>query len=244
MADIWLANINVLASDFRVMAPDLLGCGFTGPPNFGNHTVIAAQVAHLANLVDILELDRFSVCGSSYGALVGTLLALQMPKRVHRLVISGSASAFLNSESLAAGLTRMHERGREAIFGGTDKDFWRRWLRHALFDPAKIPDSLLDKLVEVYAQPWIAPAWEKSILSFRDHDPSGPYRILHRLEDISTKTLVTWGREDRGAPLRTAEAAVARMPNAKLVVLEQCGHMMMLDNPELYNKTIREFLSR
>ena len=96
----------------------------------------------------------------------------------------------------------------------------------------------------VYAQPWIARAWEQSILSMMDLDASGPYRILDRLEDVVTETLVTWGREDRGAPVSSAESAVARMPNAELVVFEQCRHMMMFEHPELYNDTVSEFLCR
>ena len=99
-------------------------------------------------------------------------------------------------------------------------------------------------LTTVYAQPWIARAWEQSILSLIDLDASGPYRVLDRLEDIAVETLVTWGREDPGARLASAEAAVARMPKAELVVFERCGHMMMFEHPERYNWTVRDFLRR
>lgn len=244
IAEIWLANIDALGENFRVFAPDMLGNGFTGPVEFGDRPAVAVRLAHLVKLADRLGLDRFHVCGTSYGALVGTLLALELPDRVGRLVINGSASAFAPDEALVATLKRMHEYSREAIYGGPNLDFWRGRISHGAFDPATVPEGLLVMLMTVYAQPWIARAWEQSILSMMDLDASGPYRILDRLEDVVTETLVTWGREDRGAPVSSAESAVARMPNAELVVFEQCRHMMMFEHPELYNDTVSEFLCR
>ena len=243
-AEIWLTNIDALGRDFHVFAPDMLGNGFTGPVEFGDRPVVARRLAHLVKLVDRLGLDRFHVCGNSYGALLSTLLALELPERVARLVINGSASAFASDEVLMAALTRMRDHSLEAIRRRPDLAFWQGRVARGTFDPASVPEALPVVLTTVYAQPWIARAWEQSLLSMMDLEASRPYRILDRLEDIALETLVTWGREDQGAPVSSAEAAVARMPNAELVVFERCRHMMMFEHPELYNSTVSEFLRR
>ena len=243
ISEVWLRNIDPLGEDFYVVAPDMLGSGFTGPSDFGDQPAIPQRVAHLQKLVDVLGFDKFCPCGTSYGALIGTLLYFEIPDRVDKLVINGSASAFNTDEALVANLKANYEHSKDQI-DNAGLEFWRERVARGTYDPSTIPEALLVMLTTVYAQPSVKKTRAQSFLSFMDLDASGPYRILNRLEDIKVDTLVTWGRDDKGAHLDTAEQAVARMPKAELVVFDNCAHMMMFEHPDLYNETIRSFLKR
>ena len=242
IAEVWLKNIDALAKDFFVVAPDSLGSGFTGPIDLGDTPAIAQRVAHLKKLVERFGWKRFCACGTSYGALLGTLLYLEMPDHIDKLVINGSASAFNSNEALLETLQNTYAYAKDKIANG-DIEFWRTRVAKATYDPTSIPEPLLHMLTTAYAQPWLPTAWDKSLKSLMDLEASGPYRILDKLERIAIETLVVWGLNDKSALLEHAEQAVARMPNARLVTFDQCGHMMMCEHPERFNDTIRAFLS-
>jgi pimeloyl-ACP methyl ester carboxylesterase len=75
-----------------------------------------------------------------------------------------------------------------------------------------------------------------------DEEEFGRFRILDRLEEIRVETLVVWGRQDRGGVLASAEAAVRRMPRARLIAFDRCGHMPMAEHPAEYTAAVRDFL--
>lgn len=242
IADIWTRNVDTLGRTFRVIAPDLLGSGFSGPPAFDDTPVIAQRVEHLANLVDELKLDRFAICGSSYGALIASLLYLKVPARVTQLVLLGSASAFNTDEQLVRGLKATYEAGRGNM-GKRTIDTWHQRIVHAVFVPTCIPESLPSMLLTAYAQPWLYGAWERSITSFITTASLPAYRILHRLEAIAVPTLIVWGRDDPGALLENAEKGVRRMPRAKLDIYDRCRHMPMFEHADRFNDSVTKFLT-
>ena len=242
IAEVWLKKIDELAKDFFVVAPDSLGSGFTGPVDLSGRPAIPQRVEHLKKLVEKLGWKRFCSCGTSYGALLGTLLYFEMPDAIDKLVINGSASAFNSNEALIATLQNTYAYAKDKIAEG-GIEFWRARVAKATYDPAKIPEPLLHMLTTAYAQPWLPTAWDESLRSFMDLEASGPYRILDKLERIAVETLVVWGLNDKSALLEHAEEAVRLMPDARLVTFDECGHMMMCEHPERFNETIREFLS-
>ena len=242
IAEVWLENIDELARDFFVLAPDSLGSGFTGPVDLSGRPAIPQRVEHLQKLVEKLGWQRFCACGTSYGALLGTLLYFEMPERIDRLVINGSASAFNSNEALAATLANTYAYAKDKIAEG-GIEFWRARVAKGTYDASKIPETLLHMLTTAYAQPWLPTAWDESLRSFMDLEASGPYRILDKLERIAVETLVVWGLDDKGASVEHATEAVARMPDARLITYEQCAHMMMFEHPKRFNQTIRDFLS-
>jgi pimeloyl-ACP methyl ester carboxylesterase len=66
--------------------------------------------------------------------------------------------------------------------------------------------------------------------------------LLPRLEGITCPTLVMVGRQDRWSPLAQHEEMAARIPNAKLVVIEDSGHMTLLEQPEQVSDALLHWL--
>ncbi|MFO0996187.1 MAG: alpha/beta hydrolase [Alphaproteobacteria bacterium] len=241
-AEIWLRNIDALACDFRVVAPDMLGHGYTGPVAIDRGPILARKLAHLRRLVDRLGFDRFCASGSSYGALVAILLYFDLPTRVDKLIINGSGSSFNTDAQLTAVMKSTYDDLNDAI-GGASAAFWRARLQKSFFDPGRFPDELLPSLMTCFARSWAVEAWRKSILDLLDLESLRPFRVLDRLEAIAAPSLVVWGREDRGAIYESAVEAVRRMPKARLETFEQCGHFPMIEHSGRYNVLVRDFVA-
>jgi 2-hydroxy-6-oxonona-2,4-dienedioate hydrolase len=241
-SEVWVRNIDDLGKDFRVIAVDLLGHGFTRPRD-GQPVGIAEKIEHLEDLIDVLGLERLSLSGSSYGGLIAANLVLRKRKNVERLVINGSGSAFNTEEQLTAFMNRIHANYRPTL-GESSPEMWRARLTGTVLDPRSIPCELLTVLPLCYAQAWAVSCWDKTIAIMRTPEKFRPFRILDRLEKLDLPTLVVWGRDDKGGIYESAVAATKRMPKAELVAFDNCAHLPMLEHPEEYNALLRSFLRK
>jgi 2-hydroxy-6-oxonona-2,4-dienedioate hydrolase len=242
-ADIWMRNVDDLGRDHYVVAADMLGHGFTNPGRPLSKPSIPQKVDHVCALADTLGFDKFCLSGSSYGALIAVLAYFKMRDRIDRLIINGSGSAFNTEEELAPYMERTFNNVYPNLANST-REMWRQALSKPVFDPKTIPEELLYIAMNYFAQPWLVAAWEQSMRDLMDIEVGRPYRILHRLEEIAVKTMVVWGRQDPGAVYQSAVDAVSRMPDAHLETIENCGHMIMFEQPDEYNKIVRKFLAR
>jgi len=239
--DLWLRNVDALSTQFRVIAPDMLGHGFTRPAAAPHEVDIAAKVAHLVALMDAIGHGHFAVSGSSYGALVAANLYLSDRSRVTKLILNGSGSCFSTEAQLVRAVDRAHAN-YDALMDASDPDGWRRHLHAVVHSPASIPDALPSLLALAYAQPWIAAYWRETIAAMHDPDRFRRFRVLERLHEIEVDTLILWGRNDKGASYESAVTAVKRLPHARLVGIEACGHLPMLEQPAVVNETMIDFL--
>ncbi len=241
-SEVWMHNIESLARTHRVIAPDMLGHGFTKPVDTASVDV-SAKIRHLEGLANALKLDVFSVCGSSYGALLASLLYLANPNRIRKLIINGSGSCFNTEEQLKDQVSKMLTVYAPDKISYSSRTVWRERIGNNFFDIKKIPEELLLIAQLCYAQPWPALRLAETLSTMQDPERFRPYRILERLENITCPTLVFWGRDDRGGSLESAEKAVSRLPNGRLVVFDDCGHYPMIEHPEEYNRCASDFLA-
>jgi len=240
-ADSWIRNIDALSDEFFVIAPDMIGCGFTKPVKMGRGATPAETLAHLRKLIDKLGLGKFCPIGTSYGSLIAALLYFEFPQRVGKLVIAGSGSCFNTDEQLVSTLNRMRQNFR-IMMEDLSVESSRNYQKKQCYDPTVVPEEMLLAMTTAYAQPGMKEVWEDGVERLLDLKATAPYRILHRLEQMHVDTLVIWGRQDVGAIHESAVAAVRRLPKAKLITLEKCGHRPMLEHPDLFNGEVRSFL--
>jgi 2-hydroxy-6-oxonona-2,4-dienedioate hydrolase len=242
-ADIWLRNIDRLAEDFSVYAPDLPGHGFSAPIDLTATPLQAALVEHLSSLADVLGLQRFAVAGSSFGGLLAGLWYFRMPRRIEKLIIIGSGAAFNAEEEMAAVLPQVYENGIAAINDPT-LESCRRRLANICYDPSSVaPEVLLSQLTS-YALPEIVEAYKQTLAAMTDVERSRPYQIRERLAQITVPTHIIWGREDRRGFHRRAVEATAQISRADMVTFERCGHLPFMEHPDLFNESVLAFLHR
>jgi 2-hydroxy-6-oxonona-2,4-dienedioate hydrolase len=240
-ADVWCRNMDALGEDFYAIAPDMIGQGFTDPVDTAGKPPQGATVAHLRALADKLGLEHFCPNGTSYGALIGALLYFDMPQRVDRLVINGSASCFNDDAALVASYRKVLDNFGP-VMDAPSVAACRQGMIRQVYDPSSVLEEVLLVMATAYAQPWMKNSWAQGLEGLLKVDDSRPWQIRHRLEELDVETLVVWGREDPGAVYASAVEAVRQMPRARLVTFEKCGHKPMFEHPAKYHEVLRDFL--
>lgn len=240
-ADRWVRNIDALSAECAVVAPDLLGAGFSADPATCEAPPQAQHVRHLEALVDHLGFAEYAVAGSSYGGLLAALLQLRNPARVSRLVIVGSGSALHPPKAQRQTLQSASANGTRAFEDGT-LQATRARMESLMFDPASTPSETLLLQLVANAQPGRAQAMQRIYAGLLACVDSDGWQAYPHLEKISAPTLIVTGREDPRASWELAQMAGKRIPHCTTVVYGQCGHAPMIEHAERFNRDILHFL--
>jgi pimeloyl-ACP methyl ester carboxylesterase len=235
--------IPALATGCRVFAPDLPGFGDSDPMPGG--WGFADYSAFLSPLLAELGLQCASLAGVSMGGGIALGFALAAPERVERLVLIDSACL---DDALPG--------GRATWFGvhlpGLSALQWRiltshrrlvRWvLRQAMpRRPELVTPTLVDQVMRLMRKPSAAAAlraWERREVGWRGLRTS----YVDRLPTLSVSTLILHGADDPLLPVAVAERAHRLIPNSRLEVIPDCGHLAPLDQPAAVSRALSEFL--
>ncbi|MBM3572094.1 MAG: alpha/beta hydrolase [Alphaproteobacteria bacterium] len=238
-ADCWLRNIDALARDFAVFAPDVLGQGFTGSGDYPGGPPHPFMVQHLVDFADWLGIDRFVPVGSSFGGLLAGLLYFRLPRRVEGLVF-GSSGSVVHHEG-DSDLQNAYRNGLSAIENPTPENCRKR-LERIFFDPAAVPDELVFMQATLYALPDARESYERRMCGMMQFEACRPYKIVERLEQIEVPTLLIWGRDDPRGRLDRAQEAARRIKGASLVAIERCKHHPHIEHPQRFNALVADFI--
>lgn len=239
--DSFIRNLDVLGQDFHAIAPDMLGHGFIDAVDFQGGPPQLPTVKHLGRLADHLGFDKYSVAGSSYGGLIAALMALDRPAQVENLIIIGSGSVFHPADDQVTTLKAVFANASQAM-GDPTYESCRQRMANICFDPKAVDERVLISQLTSYADPTRFDAYKATINGMIDAADSNVHRVHKRLEDIKTRTLILTGREDIRAKIKLHEEGRHRIPNARIVVFEKCSHMPMMEYPERFNATLKDFL--
>jgi pimeloyl-ACP methyl ester carboxylesterase len=230
----------IAEAGFRVIAPDLVGFGYTGKPRRGEYT-IDAQARMILGLMDRLGIERATLVGSSYGGAVAATCALEAPERVLRLVL---IDAVINDEPIRQPIAKI---ARSPVFGDLitplmiNSRALSRWRQKKKI---RVPGSLLideEERLEAHHRPLRAASAHRAVLrTLRNWRADRIEQEAHR---IKQPTLLIWGENDLEIPLRHGEYLQSRMPDARLIVFRHCGHLPQEEYPREFTKLVTEFVN-
>lgn len=228
----WRLTVPDLARDFRVIAPDMVGFGFTErPAGFAYNK--AAWVKQAIDLLDALGLSQVDIVGNSFGGAIALALASQHPERVRRLVLMGSVGlSFPITEAL------------DAVWGYTPSLANMR----ALLDIFAYDRALVtDELAELRYRASIRPGFQES---FAAMFPAPRQRWIDALtlseaevHAIPHETLLIHGREDKVIPLAVSLRLAELIERSQLHVFGRCGHWTQIEHAARFTKLVGNFLS-
>jgi 2-hydroxy-6-oxonona-2,4-dienedioate hydrolase len=241
-ADCFVRNIDALARRFSVYAPDLLGHGFSDAVDFRGEPPQLHTIKQISHLADHLKLVRYSIGGFSYGAQLAALMYFDQPPRIVNLLLVGSGSVFHPPESQKAAYSAAFANGSAAMSDAT-LDSCRRRLAAICFDPKSVAEEILLAQLTSYAVPSRLQAYKATIAGMIDSITSDSYRVYHRLEQLRVRSLIITGRDDIRAQWQLHLEGRKRMPNARLVVIDNCGHLPCMEHPQQFNTLVGDFLS-
>jgi pimeloyl-ACP methyl ester carboxylesterase len=189
-ADAWLRVIDPLASDYSVVAPDLLGHGFTERVDLGSAPALLTMTKHVAKFMDKIGIDRCFVVGSSLGSFLGGLLYFERQKQVERLVIGALHHPVSNTGSLdPVSLRAVMANGTKAM---TDAS-WQACINrigNICFDRNCPASELAFTQTTIYAQDDRLTAYRELGENFIKHVDNDKVRIYP--ERIKIPTLVSF----------------------------------------------------
>ena len=239
----WPPVIDALADEYRVIAPDLMGYGESelaeGPYSIPRHAEV------IAAFLDTLDTSCVTLVGVSLGGGVAIQLALDRPELVDRLVpidafglgtdlpnglLSYALARFQLPNRLSLAILRRSHRLTRASLGG---------VVHNLDD---LDPAAVDAVYRELQRPTAGEAFRR----FRTVGVTcDGYQTVFtdRFEEISAPTYLLHGAHDELFPVAWARRASERIPDAKLQVLDDCGHWPPREKPEIVVEQIETAIS-
>lgn len=227
----WRGVIPALSERARVIAPDMLGFGYTSCPADWNLDPVA-WVQSLVGLLDALEVQRVSIVGNSFGGAIALAFAKAYPQRVNRLVLMGSAGL---SFPITQGLERVwgYQPSLQAMRGLMEVFAYDHGLINDDLVRMRYEASIRDDVQSRFAKLFPAPRQEGVELLALDED---------ELRELPHSTLLIHGREDQVIPLELSERMLRLLPNAQMHVFGQCGHWVQIEKAQAFTRLLADFL--
>lgn len=177
--------------------------------------------------------QEFALAGLSMGGYVALEVTRQAPQRVTRL-------ALLDSRARPEKPDETERRQQLMKLAQSERGFTPVTSRMVLLmlHPSRVKDAQLTKTIRDMAERTGVEAYlrqQRAIISRPDFRPGLP--------KINCPTLVLCGRQDQLTPPECSEEMAAAIPEAKLLVVEECGHLSTLERPAEVNAAMRAWLA-
>lgn len=228
----WRGVIPELSGRARVIAPDMLGFGYTQCPA-GRRLDPEAWVGQLTGLLDALDIDRVSVVGNSFGGAIALALAQRHPQRVKRLVLMGSA-----------GISFPITEGLEKVWGyQPSQQAMGELMGVFAYDHSLINDDLVRMRYEASIRDDVQSRFAQLFPAPRQQGVEMLAVPEAALRELPQQTLLIHGRDDRVIPLEVSERLLRLIPHAQLHVFGECGHWVQIERARAFTRLLIDFLT-
>lgn len=248
-----LPELDALAPPFRVIYYDQRGRGRSSEGVSPADVSLDSELDDLDRLREHAGLETMALLGHSFGALLAMEYAARLPHRVsHLILMNTTPGSHVDLVRLrehreaheAANLQRMQRIAASPAFAAGDieaeREYYMVHFSAAVRRGAQV-GSIVDRLRTHFASADIlkARAIEQRLYEQTWLDPD--YDVVARLARASPRTLVIHGEHDL-IPKECAENIAGAVANARLEVLEDCGHFAYLEDPDRVHALITSFV--
>ena len=218
---LWKKTVDALKDKYRVIVPRF--------PIFDlpiQNTNIKYLVKVLEEFIEWNQLTNVTLVGHAIGGQVALLYTYTHPTIVERLVLTGSAGLFENSNFDEVTPSEINDYG-----------FIQEKVREAFYEPEVAPSHFVE---EIYNTVQNIPM-RLTIGSFIRSSKKNS--VTYFLNKIDHPILLLWGLEDRITPPEVAMHFHDFLQNSEIKFIQRCGHVPMVENPEEFNKHLLNFLN-
>ena len=228
----WRLVLPQLSPAFRVIAPDIVGFGYTERPADAAYDM-ARWTEHAIGVLDALDIEKCGIVGNSFGGALALALAVAHPGRVDRMVLMGSAG-------IAFDLTQ----GLDAVWGYEPSiEAMRGLIELFAFNQAIVTEDLVRLRYEASIRPGYQDSYAAMFPAPRQRHIQAMARSQDELRAIGHQSLIVHGREDRIIPLEASIRLAGLIPRAQLHVFGQCGHWTQIEQNARFCRLIADFFS-
>lgn len=228
----WRLVMPALAQQARVIAPDMVGFGYTERPQ-GFVYNMDAWVRQAVGLLDALGIERTDLVGNSFGGGLSLALAIAHPERVRRLVLMGSV-----------GVPFAITPGLDAVWGYTPSvENMRAIMDYFAFNQGLMSDDLARLRFEASIRPGFQESFAAMFPAPRQRWIEALASAEADIRALPHQALVIHGREDRVIPLSTSLTLSSWIQRSQLHVYGQCGHWTQIEHAARFARLVGDFLA-
>ncbi|WP_285773002.1 alpha/beta hydrolase [Microtetraspora sp. NBRC 13810] len=228
----WLAQREGLASACRVITPDLRGFGGSVLPD--EEPSLDLMADDVARLLDAEGVERAVVGGQSMGGYVTMAFCRRHPDRVLGVILAGTKA----QADADAAAREARERLAGSVLDSGNGVLVTELLPNLVGPTTRQRRAMVFGRVRglVQSAPPGAVAWASRAMAGRADS-------FETLRALKAPVLVIVGEEDVISPVSDAEAMRLAAPDARLVVIEQAGHLCAVEHPEAFNRAVAGFVA-
>lgn len=230
-ARMWRSQIEVFASQFDCIAPDMRG--------FGGSELRAEEwsaVDDLLGLIDQLRLKPAHLVGCSMGGALAIDFALQHGERISKLVLVAPGIGGVAPDAADAPLWEEVESAeRSGDVEAMLRAEARLWLDGPTRPEGYVKDPLRAFMVEMNGSN-VGQEWDKA--PAKKLEPPA----AERLQEITAPTLLIVGDHDVATVYKAAGVLMDKVPHARKVVIHDAAHLPNLEHPDEFNRIVLDFL--
>lgn len=243
IAYVWHKNIDMLSKDFRCIAIDFPGNGFS---TLTDTTYSLGYFADsVAYLIQQLNLQKVHLTGHSMGGQTALVFALKYPDLLQSLILCAPAGF----ESFNSWEAKLFEVMMTFVDVQHKRDHFKNAINLSFYNKPNDIDLLIDATVESLQgknEKYYKSMLEQCVRSMVND------KISDKLSDIKIRTLILFGLNDNYIPIKAihplnstksiAQKGAIQFPNAQLILLENCGHTLQWEKADVVNDAIMKFI--
>ena len=216
------------AAGYRCIVPDMLGFGLSSKTDLA-HYDLDFFISGLKGLIDALGLKDVTLLGNSLGGAIALGHALAYPEDVARLILMAPGGV----EDIATYLAMPGIANMFAIYkaGKTGAEAMRAVMSMQLFDPSLLTEVIINERAPIALTQTQA---SRSVMTV-------PNMTL-RLHELRCPIFGFWGVNDQFNPVGGAMKLVEHAPNARMELVNRCGHWVQVEHREMFNRLCIDFL--
>ena len=235
--DNWNRVSGYLTENFDVIAIDLPGFG-NSTDNIDLEYDLFSQVSRLKKILDTLKIREFNLAGSSMGGYIAGNFSAQYPRRVKNLWL---ISPFGVVGSKRSEMFSAIKNGRNPmVLPRTEVEF-NQLLDFLFVEPPYIPEPIVKHLaMKAEQRVELNTKIYEQIHRMKNGEAHPESPLNEVLKNYTGPVLVSWGEKDRVLHVSGANILKKNVPHAQVNIMENIGHLPMIENPE---ETANSFLA-
>jgi 2-hydroxymuconate-semialdehyde hydrolase len=227
----WRLTIPALAQKNRVIAPDMVGFGFTERPDNIKYNM-QVWVDQAVGLLDALHIEKVSVVGNSFGGALALSMAIRHPDRVDKLVLMGSV-----------GVPFKLTEGLDRVWGYQPSlENMKELLDIFAFDRKLVTNELADLRYQASIRPGFQESFASMFPAPRQRWVDAMVSQTADIVAITHPTMIIHGREDRIIPLKNSLNLLEQIEHAELHIFGRCGHWTQIEHKDRFNQLVASFI--
>jgi len=229
----WRLVLPVLSDKRRVLAPDMVGFGYTERPEPAAYNM-KVWLKQAIDFLDALGIEKTDLVGNSFGGALALAMAIHHPERVRKLVLMGSM-----------GVEFPITYGLDYVWGYQPSvETMAKCLDMFVVNKAFLSDQLSEMRYRASIEPGFQEAFSAMFPAPRQDYVKAMAHAPEDLKKIEHETLIIHGREDEVIPLYTSQTLNTHIVNSELHIFGLCGHWTQIEQNKKFNSLVDLFLSR